>query len=202
MAVLGPGTGLGVACLVPGSQGSIVIASEGGHATMAATSQREDAIVDYLRRQFGHVSAERVISGSGLENLYRAVVALDGIDAPQRNAAEITKAALDGDCSIARTALDLFCAMLGTIAGNVALTFGARGGVYIAGGIAPRLTEFMARSQFRARFEHKGRFRTYLEAIPSSVIVHPAATFLGLRSIAKRGSDVATGSHWTDSERH
>jgi glucokinase len=83
MAVLGPGTGLGVACLVPGSQGSIVIASEGGHATMAATSQREDAIMDYLRRQFGHVSAERVISGGGLENLYRAVVALDGIDAPQ-----------------------------------------------------------------------------------------------------------------------
>lgn len=202
MAVLGPGTGLGVACLVPGSQGSIVIASEGGHATMAATSQREDAIMDYLRRQFGHVSAERVISGGGLENLYRAVVALDGIDAPQRNAAEITKAALDGDCPTARTALDLFCAMLGTIAGNVALTFGARGGVYIAGGIAPRLTEFVARSQFRARFEHKGRFRTYLEAIPSSVIVHPAATFLGLRSIAKRGSDVATGPHRTDSERH
>jgi glucokinase len=76
--------------------------------------------------------------------------------------------------------------MLGTIAGNVALTFGARGGVYIAGGIAPRLTDFMARSEFRARFEHKGRFRTYLEAIPSSIIIHPAATFMGLRSIAKR----------------
>ncbi len=202
MAVLGPGTGLGVACLVPGAQSSIVIASEGGHATMAATSQREDAIIDYLRRQFGHVSAERVISGSGLENLYRAVVALDGIDAPKRNAAEITKTALDGSCPIARTALDLFCAMLGTIAGNVALMFGARGGVYIAGGIAPRLTEFMARSQFRARFEHKGRFRTYLEAIPSSVIVHPAATFMGLRSIAKRGSDATTGPPRTDSERH
>ena len=202
MAVLGPGTGLGVACLVPGSQSSIVIASEGGHATMAATSHREDAIIDYLRRQFGHVSAERVISGGGLENLYRAVVALDGIDAPKRNAAEITKTALDGSCPIARTALDLFCAMLGTIAGNVALMFSARGGVYIAGGIAPRLTEFMARSEFRARFEHKGRFRTYLEAIPSSVIVHPAATFMGLGSIAKRASDATTRSHRTDSERH
>jgi glucokinase len=185
MAVLGPGTGLGVACFVPGSQSSIVIASEGGHATMAATSRREDAVIDYLRRQFGHVSAERVASGGGLENLYRAVVALDGIDAPKRNAAEITNAALDGNCPTAKMALDLFCAMLGTIAGNVALMFSARGGVYIAGGIAPRVTEFMARSQFRARFEHKGRFRTYLEAIPSSVIVHPAATFMGLRSIAK-----------------
>ena len=185
MAVLGPGSGLGVACLVPGSQRATVIASEGGHATMAATSDREDAVIDYLRRQFGHVSAERVVSGSGLENLYRAVAAVDGLHAPTRNAAEITKAALDGHCLIARTALDLFCAMLGTIAGNVALTFGARGGIYIAGGIAPRLVEFLARSEFRARFEHKGRFRAYLEAIPSSVIVHPAAAFVGLRSIAK-----------------
>ena len=186
MAVLGPGTGLGIACFVPGSQSSVVVASEGGHATMAATSRREDAIIDYLRHEFGHVSAERVVSGGGLENLYRAVVALDGIDAPKRSAAEITKAALDGDCPTARATLDLFCAMLGTVAGNAALMYGARGGVYIAGGVAPRITEFMARSQFRARFEQKGRFRTYLEAIPSSVVVHPAATFMGLRSIAKR----------------
>ena len=186
MAVLGPGTGLGVACLIHGSQGSIPIATEGGHVTMAATSPREDAIIDHLRRQFGHVSAERVVSGSGLENLYRAVVALDGVDAPQRAAAEITAAALNGECPLARTSLDLFCAMLGTIAGNVALTFGARGGVYIAGGIAPRIIDFMARSDFRARFEHKGRLRTYLEAIPSSVITHPAATFIGLIAIANR----------------
>jgi glucokinase len=152
---------------------------------MAATSRREDAVIDYLRRQFGHVSAERVVSGGGLENLYHAVVALDGIDAPKRNAAEITDAALDGNCPTAKMALDLFCAMLGTIAGNVALMFGAQGGVYIAGGIAPRATEFIARSEFRARFERKGRFRTYLEAIPSSVIIRPTATFMGLRSIAK-----------------
>jgi len=126
MAVLGPGSGLGVACFVPGSQSSIVIASEGGHATMPATSDREDAIIDYLRRQFSHVSAERVVSGSGLENLYSAVIAIDGIEAPKRDAADITNAALDGTCPVARAALDLFCAMLGTIA--VALMFGARGG--------------------------------------------------------------------------
>lgn len=187
MAVLGPGTGLGVACFVPGAQGPIVIASEGGHATMAASSEHEDAIINYLRGRFGHVSAERVVSGSGLENLYDAVVALDGVSAPKRNAAEITKAALDGTCPVASSALDLFCAMLGTVAGNVALMFGARGGIYIAGGIAPRLTEFMARSKFRARFEQKGRFRKYLETIPSSIILHPAATFIGLQSIAKCG---------------
>ena len=156
MAVLGPGTGLGVACLVPSSQGSIAIATEGGHATMAATSRREEAIIDYLRQQFGHVSAERVVSGAGLENLYRAVVALDGVDAPQRDAAEITTAALEAGCPLAKAALELFCAMLGTIAGNVALTFGARGGVYIAGGIAPRITDFMSGSDFRAGSSTKG----------------------------------------------
>ena len=197
---LGPGTGLGVACFVPGSQSSIVIASEGGHATMAAISDREDAIIDYLRRQFGHVSAERVVSGSGLENLYRAVIAVDGIEAPKRNAAEITNAALDG-CQVARAALDLFCAMLGTFAGNVALMFGARGGVFIAGGIAPRLTEYIARSEFRARFEHKGRFRQYLASIPSSIIVHPAATFMGLRSIAER-EDTTISLDRTRANRH
>lgn len=186
MAVLGPGSGLGVACLVPGSQGAIAIATEGGHATMAATSRREDAIIDHLRSQFGHVSAERVISGPGLENLYRAVAAVDGVDAPPRDAAAITTAALNGVCPTAREALELFCAMLGTIAGNVALTFGARGGVYIAGGIAPRITDFLSGSEFRARFEHKGRFRTYLEAIPSSIITHPAATFIGLSTMANR----------------
>jgi glucokinase len=143
-------------------------------------------IIDYLRREFSHVSAERVVSGAGLENLYRAVIAIDGIEAPKRNAAEITNAALDGTCPTARAAVDLFCAMLGTFAGNVALMFGARGGVFIAGGIAPRLTEYIARSEFRARFEHKGRFREYLASIPSSIIVHPAATFMGLRSIAER----------------
>jgi glucokinase len=191
MAVLGPGTGLGVACFVPGSPNSVVIASEGGHTTMAGCSSREDAVIDFLRREFGHVSAERVVSGAGLENLYRAVVALDAAQAPARNAAEITKAVLDGDCPAARAALDLFCAMLGTFAGNVALMYGAKGGVYIAGGIVPRFTDFIARSQFRERFEYKGRFRSYLEAIPSSVILHPAATFLGLRSIAKRHADAA-----------
>jgi glucokinase len=88
-----------------------------------------------------------------------------------------------------REALDMFCAMLGTIAGNAALTFGARGGVYIAGGIAPRITEYLARSQFRTRFEAKGRFRPYVAAISSSVIVHPEPAFIGLRSLARQAFD-------------
>jgi glucokinase len=183
MVALGPGTGLGVACLVGSSADPVVIASEGGHASVAGASHREDALIDHLRRQFGHVSAERVISGAGLENIYRASAALDGIEAPNLTAAEITNAALEGTCPRAREALEMFCAFLGSFAGNVALTFGAPGGVFIAGGIAPRIVAFMARSAFRERFEAKGRFRAYLEAIPTRVIVHPAATFVGLISL-------------------
>ncbi|PWT89033.1 MAG: glucokinase [Proteobacteria bacterium] len=188
--VLGPGTGLGVACLAPGNGGSpVVIASEGGHATFPASSRREDAILEHMRRAFGHVSAERVISGPGLENLYAAIVAVEGLAAPPRDAAAITSAALAGDCAAARDAVDTFCAMLGTFAGNMALTFGARGGVFIAGGIAPRILQLLTASEFRTRFESKGRFRPYLTAIPTSVIVHPAATFLGLQSILLTASN-------------
>jgi glucokinase len=184
MVVLGPGSGLGVAGLVGDGSRPIVVASEGGHATLPASSVREDAVLDHLRKRFGHVSAERVLSGPGIENLYHAIAALDGIDAPSRNAAEITNAALQGTCPTSRATLDMFCAMLGGFAGNAALTYGARGGVYIAGGIAPRILDYLAASEFRRRFEQKGRFRAYLEAVPSQVIVHPAANFLGLMSLA------------------
>ncbi len=185
MAVLGPGTGLGVACFVPGPQGPVVIASEGGHVTLPATSDREEAIIGHLRRHFEHVSAERAVSGGGLENLYRAIAAIDGVNVPQRDAAGITACALDGTCAVSLAALDQFCAMLGTVAGNVALTYGARGGVFVAGGIAPRIVRHLARSNFRARFEAKGRYRNYLKAIPTSVIVRPDATFLGLMALVK-----------------
>ncbi len=197
MAVLGPGSGLGVACLVTDGARRIVVASEGGHATMPAASPREDAVLDYLRKRFGHVSAERVLSGPGLENLYQAVAAVDGRDPPPRNAVEITNAAKCNACAVARSALDMFCAMLGSFAGNVALTYGARGGVYIAGGIAPRILDVLTGSEFRQRFVQKGRFQAYLEAIPTRVIIHSASTFLGLKSLAEQGSEhsAAPGPH-------
>jgi glucokinase len=191
MAVLGPGSGLGVAGLVPGSPPRVVV-SEGGHVTVATTSRREDAVIDHLRGRFGHVSAERVISGPGLENLYEAITSVESVKVPARNAAEITEAALKGACPIAQSALDTFCGMLGTFAGNVALTFAARGGVFIAGGIAPRIADYLARSEFRSRFESKGRFHPYLAAIPSCVIMHEAATFLGLQSLARHQWDGQT----------
>jgi glucokinase len=189
MAVLGPGSGLGVACLIDGAEKGVVIASEGGHATLAGTCEQEDRIVDHLRKRFGHVSAERVISGSGLENIYQAIAAVDGLDIPPRSATEITRTALNGECQLARRSLHTFCAFLGSFAGNVALTFGARGGVYIAGGISPRILDFLVQSEFRNRFEAKGRFREYLAAIPSYVITHPAAALIGLKSLVEFGAN-------------
>jgi glucokinase len=182
MVVTGAGTGFGIAAFLP-SEGDRVIPSEGGHANLPGNSDREDAIVGLLRRKFGRVSAERALSGPGLQNLYHAIAELDRADVPDRSAAEITKAALAGTCPVSGATLDMFCAMLGTVAGDLALLFRARGGIYLAGGIVPRIAEYLAQSEFRMRFEGKGRVRAYLESIPTSVIVHPDPAFLGLISI-------------------
>jgi glucokinase len=185
--VIAPGTGLGVAGFVPGRPRSVVVATEGGHVTMAPADRRESVLLDYLRGGFGHVSAERVLSGPGLENLYRAVAAIDGVKPPLRPAAEIVTQALAGNCRVSVATLGCFCAMLGTMAGNLALTFGARGGIYIGGGIVPRFAEFLAASAFRERFESKGRFAAYLGQIPASVIAHPDPAFLGLAALTDNG---------------
>jgi glucokinase len=186
MVVLGPGTGLGLASHVPHRDALVVIATEGGHVTLAATSAREDAVIAWLRGRFGHVSAERALSGPGLENLYRAIAAVDGAAVPARDATAITQAGVAGTCPVSRAALDMFCAMLGTFAGNAALSFGAHGGVFIAGGIAPRIVDYLMKSELRARFDGKGRLREYLEAIPLNVIVHPDYAFIGLKALVDR----------------
>ena len=193
MAVIGPGTGLGMAGLVRRegdmTGGAVtVVATEGGHATLPGTTAREDAVIAHLRGRFGHVSAERALSGPGLENLHTAIAAIDNAAVSSLTAAEITRHALDRSCPTCVAAVDMFCAMLGTVAGNLALMFRARGGVYIAGGIAPRLVDHLARSEFRARFVAKGRYRTYLESIPITLIVNPDAAFLGLKALAGTAS--------------
>ena len=185
LAALGPGTGLGMAAIIPAANGPIVLSSEGGHATMAGSSPREDAVIAHLRQRFGHVSAERVLSGDGLENLHEALAALDNLALPRRHAAEITRAGIEGSCPTSRAAIDMFCAMLGTVAGNLALTLGATGGIFIAGGILRRMPEYLAGSQFRARFEDKGRFRDYLEPIPAYLILEEDVAFVGLRALAE-----------------
>jgi len=185
MAVIGPGTGLGMAGIARRGDRTTIIPTEGGHATLPSTTPREDAVIAHLRHKFGHVSAERALSGPGLENLHSAIAAIDGIAVSSRSSAEITRAALDRSCPVSVAAVDMFCAMLGTVAGDLALMFRARGGVYIAGGIAPRIVDILARSEFHARFGAKGRFEPYLKSVPTAVIVNSNVAFLGLKSLAQ-----------------
>lgn len=182
VAVLGPGTGLGAATLLPDGR---VLVGEGGHVTLPAADDREAALLAILRRRFEHVSAERVVSGMGLVDLHEAVRELDGLTASGiEDAADVTAAAAAGDAP-AQATLDAFFAFLGSVAGNMALVVGARGGVYLAGGILPRLVEPLLGSRFRERFEQKGRFRGYLESIPTKLIVEPDPAFLGLVAFAE-----------------
>ncbi len=182
IAVLGPGTGLGVATLLPDQS---VLVGEGGHVTLPAVDDREAALLAILRRRFGHVSAERVLSGPGLVSLHGAVAELDGHPVHEaRDGAEVVAAASAG-CPGATSALDAFFAFLGSVAGNVVLTVGGLGGVYLAGGILPRLIEPLRASRFRERFEAKGRFAAYLKPVPARLIVEPDPAFLGLANLAR-----------------
>ena len=194
MAVLGPGTGLGVAGLVPGRAGWEVVVGEGGHVTLAPDDARESAILDLARRQFGHVSAERLLSGTGLPLLHELAARVDGrpvILASEISTPDLVAAALAGDADC-RSTVDTFCAWLGSVAGNVALGFGARGGVFIGGGIVPRLGPMFDASGFRARFEAKGRLNGYLAAVPTRVILCPAPALRGAARLAEEcGREVA-----------
>jgi glucokinase len=172
VALIGAGTGLGVSGLLPvgGGRGEVAINGEGGHVTLAATDPLETAVIAILHRRFGHASAERALSGPGLVNLHAALCELDGVPSSGLDAAAIAAAALDGSDARCDRTIELFMALLGSVAGNLALTLGARGGLYIGGGIVPRLGERIDRSAFRARFEAKGRFTAYLQAIPTLVV--------------------------------
>ena len=172
LALLGPGTGLGVSGLLPAGGGhrAIPINGEGGHVTLAATDEREEQVVAALRRRFGHASAERALSGPGIVNLHQVLCELAGDPVPDLTAADVTSRAQAGTDARSVEAMDLFFSFLGTVAGNLALSLGSLGGLYIAGGIVPRLGTMIDRSRFRQSFESKGRFRRYLEAIPTCVI--------------------------------
>ncbi len=170
IGLIGPGTGLGVSGLVWSGNHWIALETEGGHVTFSPANEREWAISQILRHRFGHVSPERVLAGPGWVEVYTALAELDGRKPEGLTPGEITRRALAGTCPHCLEVQELFCAALGTAAGNLAITLGARGGVYIGGGIVPRLGDFFDRSAFRARFEAKGRFSDYLAAIPTWVI--------------------------------
>jgi glucokinase len=186
IGLIGPGSGLGVSALIPNDEAFIPLQGEGGHVTMAPADAREAAVLDLMRARFDHVSAERCLSGPGLINLYNALCELAGERAAPLTAAQITDPGIEHDYPRARETRDMFCAMLGTVAGNLALTIGARGGIYIAGGIVPKLGKAFAQSDFRARFEAKGRFHGFMAAIPTFVITHPAPALLGAAKLQEQ----------------
>ncbi|SNC59023.1 glucokinase [Sodalis endosymbiont of Henestaris halophilus] len=179
IAIYGAGTGLGVSHLIQVDTHWISLPGEGGHVDFAPNSEEEDKILSILRAELGHVSAERVLSGPGLVNLYRAIVQADGRLPEQLVPNQVTEQALADSCIDSRRALSLFCVLMGHFGGNLALNMGTRGGVYIAGGIVPRFLNFFRTSGFRAAFEDKGRFKDYLMEIPVYLIRHEQPGLLG-----------------------
>src|ERR1700744_3783253 len=195
IGLLGPGTGMGGSGLIPADDRWIALGSEGGHATFAPMDEREDLVLQYARKKWSHVSFERVAAGPGIEVIYRALAGRDKKRvATNIDTVEIVKRGLEGDPLAAET-LDVFCGILGTFAGNIAVTLGALGGIYIGGGVVPRLGEVFARSSFRQRFEAKGRFEAYLQNVPTYVITAEYPAFLGVSAIlAEQLSNRAGGS--------
>ncbi len=179
IAIYGAGTGLGVSHLIHVDKRWLSLAGEGGHVDFAPNSAEEDAILTVLREELGHVSAERVLSGPGLVNLYRAIVKADQRLPENLKPKQVTERALEDACTDCRRALSLFCVLMGRFGGNLALNLGTFGGVYIAGGIVPRFLDFFRASGFRAAFEDKGRFKSYLTDIPVYLISHEQPGLLG-----------------------
>ncbi|MCS3458279.1 glucokinase [Aeromonas sp. BIGb0445] len=191
VAIYGAGTGLGVAHLVQAAGQWLSLPGEGGHTDFAANTEEEDAVLQVMRAELGHVSAERFLSGPGLVNLYRGLVKSDGREPAELAPKDITERALAGDCLDCRRTLSLFCVLMGRFAGNLALNMGTFGGVYIAGGIVPRFQAFFLASGFRVAFEDKGRFKPYLKEIPVFLITHQGPGLLGAGAYLRQAMGIA-----------
>jgi glucokinase len=183
LGLVGAGTGLGVSGLIPAGDGWTALRSEGGHVTFSPANETEVGILQFAWREFEHVSAERLLSGAGVELIYRALAQLRGVPGAGLGAAEISRRALAGECVLCDEVVETFCGMLGTVAGNLAITLGAQGGVYIGGGIVPRLGARFTASSFRRRFEQKGRFAAWLASVPTWVITAEYPAFVGMSAI-------------------
>ena len=183
IGVLGPGTGLGVSGVIPTLDGFVTLGSEGGHVNFAPADEREFAILQYAWKEWPHVSNERLISGPGMEIIYRALAERNGVKAIARTSPDIISGALEQKDPLCLEVLECFSGMLGGAAANLAVTLGAFGGIFIGGGIVPRMAEWFASSPFRARFEAKGRFTDYLAQIPTYVIMTPNPAFYGVATI-------------------
>jgi glucokinase len=179
VAVLGAGTGLGMAAAVRDGASEAMATTEGGHIAFAPTDEVEIEILRQLSGQFGRVSLERILSGPGLVSLRWALGRIGGRELEPLAPEEIVAGATTGKDEFSARALAKFCEIYGSAAGDLALVYGAKGGIYLGGGIAPRILAYLRDSNFRARFEAKGRFAGYLKAIPTQVILHPYAALLG-----------------------
>lgn len=179
MAVFGPGTGLGVAHIMHVADKWISLEGEGGHVSFASNSSEQADVLLLLQEQFGHVSAERLLSGQGLVNIYHAICRLEGKPVKFHEPQQVSNTALNNECPLAVRSLNLFCDVMGSFAGNLALNLACMGGVYIAGGIVPQFVDFFKNSGFRRFFEQKGRFEEYLTPIPTYVITHDNPGLLG-----------------------
>jgi glucokinase len=183
VGLIGAGTGLGVSGLIPAGEGWIALGTEGGHTSFSPQDDREVFILQYAWRHYQHVSFERLLSGTGIELIFRALQDRAGVAERMLDAPEITRLALERGDSLCKETIEVFCAILGTAAANLAVSQGAFGGIYIGGGIVPRLGSYFDNSPFRKRFEDKGRFTHYMKGIPTFVITAADATLMGAACI-------------------
>ena len=180
LAVIAPGTGLGVSGLIQAGGHWVPLQSEGGHVSVSPGNHREIAILEVCWQWYEHVSAERLIAGMGYQNLYRAICTLEGVAPRNISAVEISEQALQRSDRCCEEALHTFCGLLGSVAGNLVLTLGAFDGLYIGGGIVPSLGNYFETSAFRERFEAKGRFRQRLSRVPAYVIDYKNPVLQGI----------------------
>lgn len=180
--VVGPGTGLGAAVWIPSGTRAVVLATEAGQAALTTGNELEMALLKHMLQQRSHVPTEHALSGPGLKNLYTALCALRGVASVHRTPGEITAAALSGKDAHARESLDVFCGLLGSVVGDMALLYGVQGGIYLAGGILPQIREFLLQSTFVERFLNKGPMREALERIPVKLVEHGQLGVIGAAS--------------------
>lgn len=177
--VIGPGTGLGQALIVPTDAGDRIVATEGGHVAFAPETEDEFELMRFIGAAHGRASVERLISGEGLVTIYRALCAADGAEARLDRPGAVADAAREDSCSVSRRAVDLFCEVFGRVAGDAVLACGARGGVVIGGGVAPRIRDLLVESRFVEAFLDKGRMRDYVDGAPIRLIVDGDAALYG-----------------------
>ncbi len=182
IAIVGPGTGFGVAALLPDDNKYTILPTEGGHMTISTVTPLQQDIVSTLRKELSHISLESILSGPGLRNIYRALALVEGTSSPQLGASQITTEALINPSSLSYRTLRLFCQWLGQTTGDLALSLGARGGIFLGGGILPRFTEFLLASEFMTSYSNKGKLQDYVNEIPINLITEGNSALLGAAS--------------------